>query len=128
MAGSCSVDLRKRVVTAVKNGMSRRQAAAHFQVGPSSAIRWVAQEEETGDIAPKKLGGDQRSKAIEAQADVILALVADKPDMTLEELKTALLAKGHSFSVSALHRFFARRNITFKKRQRTPPSKSGLTS
>ncbi|WP_315741718.1 MULTISPECIES: IS630 family transposase [unclassified Bradyrhizobium] len=116
MAGSCSVDLRKRVVAAVKGGMSRRQAAAHYQVGASSAIRWVALEEETGDIAPKKLGGDQRSKAIEAQADIILALVADKPDMTLEELKAALSAKGHSFSVSALHRFFARRNITFKKK------------
>jgi transposase len=97
-------------------------------VGVSSAIRWVAQEEETGDITPKKLGGDQRSKAIEAQADVILALVADRPDMTLEELKAALFAKGHSFSVSALHRFFARRNITFKKRQRMPPSRSGRMS
>jgi transposase len=128
MAGACSVDLRKRVVAAVKGGMSRRQAAAHYQVGVSSAIRWVAQEEETGNVTPKKLGGDQRSKAIEAQAAVILALVADKPDMTLEELKTALIGKGHSFSVSALHRFFARRDITLKKRQRTLPSKSVLTS
>ena len=94
MAGSCSVDLRKRVVAAVKGGMSRRQAAAHYQVGVSSAIRWVAREEETGDITPKKLGGDQRSKAIEAQADVILALVADRPDMTLEELKAGPLCQG----------------------------------
>lgn len=128
MAAPCSVDLRKRVVAAVRRGMSRRQAAVHYEVGISSAIRWVAEAEETGNIAPKKLGGDRRSKAIEAQANIILALVADKPDITLEEMRIALLVKGHSFSVSALHRFFARRNITFKKRQRTPPSKSDRMS
>ena len=52
----------------------------------------------------------------------------DNVPVLLEELKAALIAKGHSFSVSALHRFFARRNITFKKRQRTPPSRSAPTS
>ncbi len=43
MATSLSVDLRRRVVAAVEGGMSRREAAAHFRVGVSSAIRWVAQ-------------------------------------------------------------------------------------
>lgn len=33
--------------------MSRRQAAEHFEVGTSSAIRWVAQALTTGDIADK---------------------------------------------------------------------------
>ena len=61
--------LRFRVVSAVKGGMLRRQAAAHFRVGVSSAIRWVAQAETTGDLRPKPMGGDRRSTAIEAQAD-----------------------------------------------------------
>jgi hypothetical protein len=38
MAEPLSVDLRKRVVEAIKGGMSRRRAAAHFQIGVSSAI------------------------------------------------------------------------------------------
>jgi len=128
MATSLSVDLRKRVVAAVEGGMSRRQAAAHFQVGVSSAIRWVAQACETGDVAPKPQGGDRRSQAIEAQAKRILALIAAKPDSTLEELKAVLAADGHAFSISALSRFFQRRKITLKKRPRMPPSRSDRTS
>ena len=38
MAEPLSIDLRKRVVEAIKGGMSRRRAAAHFQIGVSSAI------------------------------------------------------------------------------------------
>ena len=50
MATSLSADLRRRVVAAVEGGMSRREAAAHFRVGASSAIRWVAQARETGEV------------------------------------------------------------------------------
>ena len=108
--------------------MSRREAAAQFRVGVSSAIRWVTQARETGDVAPKTQGGDQRSRAIEAQADRILALVAAKCDSTLEEMRAALAAEGHNFSTSALSRFFQRRKITFKKRPHMPPSRNGPTS
>ena len=128
MAASLSVDLRKRVVAAVEGGMSRRKAAAHFRVAVSSAIRWVTQARETGKVAPRRQGGDRRSQAIEAQAERILALIEAKPDSTLEELKAALAADGHRFSISALSRFFQRRKITLKKRPRTPPSRSGRMS
>ena len=83
MAEPLSLDLRERVVEAVKGGMSRRRAAAHFRVGVSSAIRWVAQAEACGDLRPKPMGGDRRSAAIEAQADTILSLLAEEPDTTL---------------------------------------------
>ena len=128
MATSLSIDLRKRVVAAVERGMSRREAAEQFRVGASSAIRWVTQARETGDVAPKTQGGDRRSRGIEAQADRILALIAAKSDSTLEEMRTALAAEGHSFSKSALSRFFQRRKITLKKRPRTRPSRSDPTS
>jgi transposase len=128
MAASLSVDLRKRVVAAVEGGMSRRKAAAHFRVAVSSAIRWVTQARETGEVAPRRQGGDRRSQAIEAQAGRILALIEAKSDSTLEELKAALAADGHVFSISALSRFFQRRKITLKKRPRTPPSRSGRMS
>jgi transposase len=128
MAASLSTDLRKRVVAAVERGMSRREAAAHFRVGVSSAIRWVTQARETGEVTPKRQGGDRRSQAIEAQGERILALIEAKSDSTLEELKAALAADGHLFSISALSRFFQRRKITLKKRPRTPPSRSGRMS
>ncbi len=52
-------------------------------------------------------GGDRRSQAIEARAPRILALVAAKPDSTLEELKAALGAECHTFSISALRGYYA---------------------
>src|SRR5262249_29966581 len=128
MATSLSVDLRRRVVAAVEGGMSRREAAAHFRVAVSSAIRWVAPAPGPGERTPKPQGGDRRSQAIDAQAKRILALIAAKPDSTLDELKAALAADGHAFSVSALSRFFQRRKITLIKRPRTPPSRRGRTS
>ena len=128
MAEPLSVDLRRRVVDAVRSGMSRRQAAAQFRVGVSSAIRWTSQAEASGDLAPKPMGGDRRSAAIEAQAETILSLVAATPDSTLAELQAALAEKGHRFSVSAIWHFFQRRKITLKKSRRTRPSRKGRTS
>ena len=128
MAGALSVDLRTRVVEAIKDGMSRRGAAAHFQVGVSSAIRWAKQAETTGDLTPKPQGGDRRSAAIEAQADTILSLLAERPDTTLAEFQAALADTGHRFSVSTIWRFFDRRKVTLKKSPRTPPSRRGRTS
>jgi transposase len=128
MAEALSTDLRKRVVEAVNNGMSRRQAAEHFKVGVSSAIRWVARALATGDVKPKRQGGDRRSAAIEAQANFILSLLGPGGDATLAEMRAALAAKGHSFSISALSRFFARRGITLKKSPRMRLNKIAPTS
>jgi transposase len=128
MAEPLSTDLRERVVAAVKGGMSRRQAAAHFRVGASSAVRWVAQVEATGNLRPKPMGGDHRSAAIEAQADTILSLLAEQPDTTLAEYQEALAKNGHRFSVSTIWRFLDRRGLTFKKRLRTRPSRNAPTS
>ena len=61
--------------------------------------------------------------AIEAQAAFILSLLGPQGDATLAEMRDGLLAAGHSFSISALSRFFARRGVTLKKSPRTRLSK-----
>jgi len=61
-----SLDLRERVVAAVSDGMSRRQAAERFGVSAASAIRWCAREKETGSPAAGKRGGDRWSARIDA--------------------------------------------------------------
>ncbi|MDP6830256.1 MAG: helix-turn-helix domain-containing protein [Alphaproteobacteria bacterium] len=48
-----SQDLRIRLVNKVAAGLSRRQAAAYFDVSPSSAVRIVKQYEEEGTVALK---------------------------------------------------------------------------
>lgn len=128
MSKALSLDLRERVLAAIAGGMSGRQAALRFGVSAASASRWRVLERQQGDAKPGPLGGDRRSKHIEAHAEVILALVDETKDMTLEELRAALAERGLQFGYGTLWRFFDRRGITLKKRQRMPANKSGATS
>jgi transposase len=128
MAEPLSQDFRERVLEAIAEGSSGRQAALRFGVSAASVSRWRALERVQGDARPKAMGGDRRSQRIEAHADLILALVEKTKDMTLEELRVVLVGRGLSFSYGALWRFFDRRGYTVKKRPRTRASKSGRTS
>lgn len=115
MAKGHSEDLRIRVVEFVESGASRRAAAARFDVGIASAIRWVDQKRRTGDVSPKPQGGDRRSKRIEAHRDFLLGRIEETPDVTLEELQAELLERGLKVSISTVWRFFDRHGISFKK-------------
>ena len=128
MVKALSVDLRTRVLAAVATGASHREAGSRFGVSAASVSRWRALERARGDVRPGPLGGDRRSGRIEAQAALILALLAETPDITVEELRPALAARGHAFGYGTLQRFFARRRITRKKRPRTPASRIVPTS
>jgi transposase len=125
MAKAISIDLRERACEAVSEGLSCHQAAARFKVSPSSVIRWMARRKAMGGIAPQRQGGDRKSARIEAEAAFILGLVEATPDITLEELQTQLKGRGVSVAISTIWRFFDRRQITFKKRQRTRRSRNG---
>lgn len=116
MGQPLSMDLRKRLLAAIVEGMSCRSAASRFGVAPSTAIRWLAQRRETGGFAPKPQGGDMRSRMVEDRRDDILALWEARKDISLEELRAGLIDIGLTVSVAGLHRFFARRGMTRKKR------------
>ena len=112
-----SRDIREKVVKAIKGGMSRRQAAARFDVGPATAVRWAKRVETTGDVAPMKMGGDRRSQRIEAHAEFILKEIKTKPDTTIIELRDKLRERhGLSFGYGTVWRFLARHKITRKKK------------
>jgi transposase len=125
MADPLSDDLRERVCQAVAEGLSGHQAAKRFKVSPSSVSRWMTRLRETGSVSPDAMGGDRRSDRIEAHADVLLAWMTAEPDTTLAEYQAELEAKGERFAQSSIWRFFDRRQITHKKRPRTPPSRIG---
>jgi transposase len=123
-----SFDLRSRVLAAIDAGLSRRQAAEHFGVSASSAIRWDALRRAGGDARPKPQGGDRLSHRTEAHADLIHAALAEVPDITLPELKNSLARQGAQVSVAALWRFCDRHQITRKKRRRTLLSRTAQMS
>src|SRR3954453_9185788 len=125
MPKALSFDLRSRVLAAIDAGLSCRQAAARFGVSASSAIRWQGMRRTGGEARPKPQGGDRLSGRTEAHAELIHAALAAVPDLTLPELKARLAENGAQVSVSALWRFCRRHQITRKKRQRMPPSRTG---
>lgn len=128
MARSLSMDLRERVVRAVDEGTSRREAAVRFGVSAASAVRWCALARERGNAAPRPQGGDRRSQALEAHAGLIDALMAQTPDQTLMELRDRLGARGVKTTHTSLWRFFRRHGVTRKKRRAGPRSRIAPTS
>jgi transposase len=116
MGKSLSEDLRERLIRAVEGGMSRRAAAARFGVSASSAVRWMKAWQEAGSASAKRQGGDRRSRRIEGFAEIILAAIAQKVDITLVELADLLRKQhGQRFAPSTLWRFLDRHAMTLKK-------------
>ena len=111
-----SGDLRDRVAAAVAAGASARSAAGRFGVSVSTAIRWAQRWRAEGHAQPRAMGSDPRSGLLEHRTAVV-ELVAQKPDLTLQEIRGALAA-GHGISVglTSLWRFLRAQNITLKKR------------
>lgn len=113
MPKAYSGDLRERVIEAVETGASRREAAERFEVSVSSAVKWLQRWRERKSAAPKPRGGG--IFPLEEFATEILALVAERPDLTLVETVAALRKRRIKTSRSSLWRFLDRHNITFKK-------------
>jgi len=108
-----SVDLRARVIEDVETGASRRETAERYGISPSVVVIWVQRFEQTGSVAAKPSGGS--ISPLEQQAEFLLGLIANQPDLTLDEIVAAMRKRRIAGSRSAVWRFFARRNISFKK-------------
>ncbi len=122
-----SQDLRDRVIGAVEDGSSARAAGRLFGVSESVAIKWVARWRRTGSLAAKRMGGYKRSP-LDCHVDLVLGLVAARPDMTVEEIRAELCAQDIFTGHGSVRRFFQRHGISFKKnraRQRAGPSRRG---
>jgi transposase len=124
MARPYSRDLRERVVGAVEGGLSRRKAAAVFGVGIATVIEWVRVWRDSGRLAAKPMGGDHNSR-LKDERVWLLERVAAAPDVTLEEIRGELAARGKHVGYGTVWRFFAAEDISFKKnraRQRARPT------
>lgn len=110
-----SNDLRSRVIAAVAEGCSRREAAKRFAVSASSSIRWVDLHDETGNISPRPRSGESRSP-LEPHKQWLFELTAKQPDLTLAEIVDRLLQdRSVRTTDSSVDRFFKRHSVSFKK-------------
>ncbi len=116
MTKPLSQDLRSRVIASIDGGLSCRQAAARFGIAASTAVKWAQRWRTAGTLRSRPQGGDKRSGRIEAHAKEILALVADKVDITLVEIGEHLAARhGEWFVPSTIWRCLDRHGQTLKK-------------
>ncbi len=97
-----SMDLRKRVVEAVEEGLSARGAADQFSVSPSTAIKWFARLRLTGSVAPTPRPQSNHSKLNEHR-DWLLGVIESEADLTLEEIAARFLSeRGVKASLSSI--------------------------
>ena len=94
MRGPYPGELRMRVVSFVEAGGSRREAAEQFDIGVSSAIRWMQRFREDGTCEPMPRGGS--TSPLEEYAQQILALNRERPDFTLDEIVLVLISNNVS--------------------------------
>jgi putative transposase len=114
MGRAYSMDLRRRVVTAVKQeGLSRHQAAGRFGVGIATAIAWVRRFEDTGSAAPSKIGGYRPKKIIGEYRAWLLERA--KTPFTLKGLVGELAERGLQVDYRTVWNFVHTEKLSFKK-------------
>jgi putative transposase len=113
-----SIDLRERVVTAVEQeGLSRRQAAARFDVAISTVINWVRRFRDTGSVAPGQMGG-HKPKAISGVHRDWLVERCRERSFTLRGLVAELAERGLKVDYRSVWRFVHDEGLSYKKKPR----------
>lgn len=110
-----SLDLRRRIVSAYRNGLTEtyEATAEMFEVGRASVSRLLRRDRETGDVLPEKRGGDLRRSVdlawIEKHAE-------EFPDARLVDRIEAWQAhSGRRVSIGAMWNALDAINWTHKK-------------
>lgn len=128
MAAALSMDLRRRVVAALQDGMSIREAGRRFCVGEATAGRWHRQWKATGSLEAKRQGGRSGS-VLDPHEDLLLAMAREgKKDATLAEMAERLEAeRGVRVHFTTIWYWLDRRGVSYKKSPRTLQSRSART-
>ena len=108
-----SMDLRERVIESVGAGASRRETAELYGISPSVVVIWMQRFKATGSIAAKPSGSSV--SPLEDHAEFLLGLVAEQPDLTLDEIVAAMSKARIAGSRTAVWRFYERHDFSFKK-------------
>src|SRR5260370_26374379 len=109
-----SGDLRARVIEEVTTGASRREAAERYGISASVVVIWAQRFEKTGSVAAKPSGGS--ISPLEHHAEFLLALIAERPDLTLDEIVLAMEKRRIAGSRSGVWRVFRRTHLRLEKK------------
>lgn len=92
MGKPLSMDIRRRIVTCVEAGQSRRATAAQFDVSPSFVVALMKRYRETGSLEPARQGRPPGGRLTPLQGFLIETVEA-RPDMTMPELADLVAAE-----------------------------------
>jgi transposase len=122
-----SMDLRQRIVNAVKNEkMTPKEVATRFAVNLCSVYRFLQLERDRNSLVPAKPTGRPRSITSE-QEPILLQQIKDHSDATLaEHAKLWFEVTGTQLGITTMFTSLERLKITRKKKRFTPLNKTQL--
>ena len=121
-----SLDLRERILASYDHQEgTREQVARRYRVSLGMVKKLLQQRRRTGDIAPRHRYSGRKPLILATHHRQLRALLAQKPDLTLKELRAAVAL---SCSLVAIHYALKKLQLTYKKRHSGPASKTGPTS
>ena len=121
-----SLDLRERIVASYDaGGGTRHDVARRYRVSLGMVKKLLQQRRKTGDLRHRHRFSGRKPIILASHRQRMKELLGRQPDMTLEELRTAL---GLSCTVQAVFYVLADMDLTYKKRRCGPASRTARTS
>lgn len=121
-----SLDLRERIVAAYDAEEGSREEIGHrFRVSLGMVKKLLQQRRRTGDIGPRHFRSGRKPRLLEAYRERLQRLLAEKPDLTLEQMRSGLAI---TCSLPAIHYVLEKMGLTYKKRRSGLLSRIGRTS
>ena len=120
-----SIDLRQKIIEVYEEEkISIRKIAERFRVAKSFVQKLLKQFQKTGDIKPKRQGGNSPPKVQGADLVTLTEIIESNNDATLEELCELLEAQtGVKVSRATMGRISQNLDYTFKKKLSMLPKK-----
>jgi len=120
-----SLDLRQKIIEVYEQEkISIRKVAQRFRVAKSFVQKLLKQHQQTGDIKPKRQGGNSPPKVQGADLVTLTEIIENNNDATLEELGELLAEQtGIEVSRATMGRISQNLDYTFKKKLFMLPKK-----
>jgi transposase len=121
-----SLDLRERILASYdREEGTRAETAQRYRVSLGMVKKLLQQRRRTGDIGPGHHRSGRKPRILPTHHRQMRTLLGQKPDLTLNELRTAV---GLDCTLPAVHYALQKIGLTYKKRRSGPVSRTGRTS
>ncbi len=115
--------LRVRFQKYIEEGLSGRAVALRLKVSAATGARWARQIRTKGHAKPAPQGPPRGRGKLAPHQAFLEELIAQDPDITLFELRDALVeAEGVQVHHSSIANLLFRLGFTYKKSRWLPPS------